>query len=122
MLIAIEAKNSLHEKANNTDIYKNLPLQYERTMKRMRESGWTPGSNAFYYVMSKGSLVGNSDDDEQKKSLLKACPHMRVLAGKELEAAMSPTMYWVFKHLRIVGAVYQKGTVRAPLKQGEKAS
>jgi hypothetical protein len=95
VLIAIEAKNSLQE----------------RTVKRMIKAGWTPGSNAFHYFMSKGSLVGENDGDakqKQKQELMKACPHMRVLAWQELESAMGPTIYWVFKHLRVVGAVYQK--------------
>ena len=67
--------------------------------------------------MSKGSLGGSGDEDdrqkkekreEQEKELLGACPHMRVLSGKELEAAMGPSIFWVFKHLRVFGTVYQK--------------
>jgi hypothetical protein len=103
VLIAVEAKNSLLERANR-NVYNKLPSQYKRTLERMTKAGWTPGVNAFHYVISKEHL----DDAKVKNRLLKTCPHMRVLAGEELKAAMGPTIYWSFKHLRVLGAVYQK--------------
>jgi hypothetical protein len=103
ILIAIEAKTSLLENANK-NVYKKLPGQYNSTMKNMVDGGWTPGVNAFFYSMSKGEL---SDKNETEK-ILSDCPHMRVICGKALQAAMGPTIFWAFKHLRTLGAVYDK--------------
>jgi hypothetical protein len=73
-------------------------------MKKMVDGGWTPGVNAFFYSMSKGEL----SDKKETKKILSDCPHMRVIHGKALQAAMGPTIFWAFKHLRTLGAVYDK--------------